>query len=173
MCRILHNLWLQCCCRDPFLYRNLVLLAATLQCSWIVEFQVPRLQQGLGIKEGKDLLLGLSYFHSTLLANESRNHLHFYSYRMLEGPLYLTQPPHFTEDNESQMRRNGIFQVTRYDSGRGTAPWAPNSISANSSLVPRHTPSSRTLDEFWSLQYDADLTKLSRPGAGFGRSGQC
>lgn len=86
VCRIHHSLSLQCfltACTDPFLYRNLVFLAATVRYSWTVECQAPRLHQGLRFKEG-------SSCHSTLLAHQCRNHPIFYTHELLEESLYLT-----------------------------------------------------------------------------------
>lgn len=113
----------------------------------------------------KDLLLGLPYIHSAWPASQFSSHLHILPLWMLEGPLYLTQTSHFIlQDNESQMKRNDIFQVTRYELGLQIP-------TLELTLTPsRHA---MCLDEFWLLKCDTYMTKLNCPRMEVGRSGQC
>lgn len=113
----------------------------------------------------KDLLLGLPYIHSTWPANQFRSHLHILHLRTLEGPWCFTQTSHFIlEDNESQMKRKDIFQVTWYDLGLPIPTVEPTLTTSRYAMC---------LDEFWLLKCDTYMTKLNCPRMEVGRSGQC
>lgn len=97
----------------------------------------------------KAFLLGLPHIRATWLANQCRNHLHILHLWDVRGTSISNPTVSFhKEDNESQTRGNDILQVTWYENGRGTAPWAPNSTSGT---LPLHHDMYLTASPWWVL----------------------
>lgn len=156
VCTIHCSLWFQCffwaCTELP--YRNMVFLVAIVRCS-CAECQLPRLHQGLSVKEGKYLLLGLPYIHSTSFDNQCRNHPHILHLGTVRGTFILNPNHLISQRRIVNLKWGEITYVGSMEGGGQPGVGLPTPALELFSCTIPCTYHSLTLDEFWSLKCDA------------------